>query len=50
VIAAERHAAELRHRHGVRAERYCDALIATRVQSDPERARLEDVRRALRWI
>jgi hypothetical protein len=50
VILAERLAAELRQTHGLGAEQYCDGLIQTRAKNDPERMRLQDVRRALRWI
>jgi hypothetical protein len=50
VIEAERQAAELRRKLGTRAEGLCDTLIAARRKGDPERERLQDVRRALRWI
>lgn len=49
-IWAEGLAAELRKTHGAEAERYCDGLIQTHTRSDPEWERLQDVRRALRWV
>ena len=49
-IWAERQAAELRRTYGPGAEQYCDGLIDMRAKSDPERAQLQDVRRALRWV
>ena len=50
VIVAEGVAAELRRTHGADAERYCDILIEARSWKDLERAQLQDVRRALRWV
>jgi hypothetical protein len=50
VIEAERVAAELRRAYGGGAERYCEGLIAANVENETERERLQDVRRALRWV
>lgn len=49
-IWAEGLAAELRKTHGSGAELYCDGLIRTHARSDPQWERLQDVRRALRWV
>jgi hypothetical protein len=49
-IAAEERAADLRRAHGSRAEQTCDALIADRLNTDPQIEHLKDVRRALRWV
>jgi hypothetical protein len=50
VIEAEKLATQLRRAHGPEAERRCDELLARATSSGPERERLEDARRALRWL
>lgn len=50
VIAAERLAADLRRMHGRRAEQICDAMLVTGPNDEFDRERLQDVRRALRWV
>lgn len=49
-IWAEGLAAELRKAHGAEAEQFCDGMIETHARKDPEWERLQDVRRALRWV
>jgi hypothetical protein len=47
---AEDRARELRRRFGTAAEARCADEIATFAPHDPRRHRVEDVRRALRWV
>jgi hypothetical protein len=50
VIEAERQAAELRRVRGALAELYCDQMLAEVGRSESEKALLQDVKRALRWV
>lgn len=47
---AELRAKALRDRFGEAAEDRCRAEIASFAPSDPRRRKIEDVRRALRWV